>query len=120
MLVVTNTENEVLLQRRPSQGLWGGLWGFPECPEHEVGTLLEQLQIKTKPLSESTTLVPFRHTFTHFHLDITPVHVESKSIDSHVTENDRTLWYHPESTKDIGLTGPVTKILNMRESAKKD
>ena len=35
MIVVTNAENEVLLQRRPSQGLWGGLWGFPECSEQE-------------------------------------------------------------------------------------
>ena len=120
MLVVTNPENEVLLQRRQSQGLWGGLWGFPECPEHEVETLLDQLHIKAEPLSESATLITFRHTFTHFHLDITPVHVESKSTDSHVAENDQTLWYHPETTKDIGLTGPVTKILNMRASAKKD
>ena len=120
MLVVTNAENEVLLQRRPSQGLWGGLWGFPECSEHDVEAQLDQLQIQAEPVSESATLMPFRHTFTHFHLDITPVHVESKSIDSHVTENDQTLWYHPETTKDIGLTGPVTKILNMRESAKKD
>ena len=120
MLVVTNAENEVLLQRRPSQGLWGGLWGFPECSEHDVETQLDQLQIQAEPVSESATLMPFRHTFTHFHLDITPVHVESQSTVSHVAENDQRLWYHPETTKDIGLTGPVTKILNTRASAKKD
>ena len=120
MLVIANPENEILLQRRPSQGLWGGLWGFPECPEQEVQTMLQQLQIEENQILTMAELTPFRHTFTHFHLDITPVQVELQKAQPTVAETNQALWYHPEKTQDIGLTGPVTKIFKTRASATKD
>ncbi|MFT6437788.1 MAG: A/G-specific adenine glycosylase [Candidatus Azotimanducaceae bacterium] len=117
MLVVSNPDGELLLQRRPSQGLWGGLWSFPECDEQGVQLRLEGLQILEKQISKIEHQTPFRHTFTHFHLDITPVHVELHSSQHIIGESDKTLWYRSETSKDIGLTGPVTKILKLRKSA---
>jgi A/G-specific adenine glycosylase len=67
MLVVSNSNGELLLQRRPSQGLWGGLWSFPECDDQEVHLRLEGLQILESQISKIEHQTPFRHTFTHFH-----------------------------------------------------
>ena len=117
MLVVSNPRGELLLKKRPSQGLWGGLWSFPECKEQEVNNQLQMLQIEESQISTIKHQTPFRHTFTHFHLDITPVHVELRASQDAISETDITLWYRPETSKNIGLTGPVTKILKLRASA---
>lgn len=117
MLVVANPTGELLLQKRPSQGLWGGLWSFPECDIEEVYIQLQRLQIEEDQISTIEHQSPFRHTFTHFHLDITAVHVELHASQHMINESDTTLWYQSETSKDIGLTGPVTKILKLRESA---
>lgn len=49
--------NELLLQRRPEDGLLGGLWGFPQCQEQPSGR----------------TLATIRHAYTHVTLHLTPV-----------------------------------------------
>ena len=35
VLLLCNAAGEVLLQRRPPVGIWGGLWSFPEVPADE-------------------------------------------------------------------------------------
>jgi A/G-specific adenine glycosylase len=47
---------EVLLEKRPSAGIWGGLWCFPEAGKYSRGVRLE----------------PLEHGFTHFRLRIHP------------------------------------------------
>jgi len=117
MLVISGPQSEVLLQRRPSQGLWGGLWGFPECEQQEVETQLTNLQIVQQDITKIEQGTPFRHTFTHFHLDITPVHVQLRRTSTFISEPEQTHWDHWDTSKDIGLTGPVTKLLKIRKHA---
>jgi A/G-specific adenine glycosylase len=50
---------QVLLERRPSRGLWGGLWSFPER--------------RIFPSGRGTKLPPIEHGFTHFRLVAQPV-----------------------------------------------
>ena len=120
MLLIENEQGEFLLQKRPSTGLWGGLWSFPEVP-------LEQLQQTALAASlKSTTaplVLPFRHTFTHFHLDIRPIHVTYAQFHtlaglpglgnvtgpSAVSEPGSS-WYDPQAPQTVGLTRPVTRI----------
>jgi A/G-specific adenine glycosylase len=57
---VVREGGEVLLERRPGEGLWAGLWTFPERkPAH--------LRRPGVPLA------PFEHVFTHFRLQVRPV-----------------------------------------------
>ncbi|MFO6295512.1 NUDIX domain-containing protein [Pseudomonas aeruginosa] len=61
----------VLVSQRPPVGLWGGLFCFPQfAVEAELREWLAQRQIKADNL---TQLTAFRHTFSHFHLDIVPM-----------------------------------------------
>jgi len=107
MLVAQNAAGELFLKRRPTNGLWGGLWSFPECEPGDVPNMLDQLSIS----GELKDLPAFRHTFTHFHLDITPVHVTCESDRDNLGEPE-ALWYSIESPQSIGLTRPVTKIID--------
>jgi A/G-specific adenine glycosylase len=99
MLLVENPEGEFLLEKRPSSGLWGGLWSFPECDESGLP-------------KNHMCLGSFRHTFTHFHLDITPVHVKSDAYPENVSESGQQCWYDLDEPPEIGLTRPVTKLIN--------
>jgi A/G-specific adenine glycosylase len=131
MLLIENAQGEFLLQKRPSTGLWGGLWSFPEVTREQLeqaleGTLeqtLEQTMLADTPNSPPL-VAPFRHTFTHFHLDITPIHVTYAHIDAlaglpglgniaagqSAVHEAGSSWYDTRAPQAIGLTRPVTRI----------
>lgn len=105
MLIIENQDGEVFLEQRPTSGLWGGLWAFPECDHEALPDLLKPLDSKPETLAE------FRHTFTHFHLDITPVRCRVKALPQINEKPSR--WYSISEPDEIGLTRPVTKILGL-------
>lgn len=105
MLLIENEAGELLLEQRPTNGLWGGLWSFPEC-DHDG---LEQHTANYDSITQSETLAEFRHTFTHFHLDITPVKIRVRERQG-ITESNQQ-WYSIQNPEEIGLTRPVTKLL---------
>lgn len=70
MLLLLNG-NQVLLEKRPPSGIWGGLWSLPEVM---VGSdaqhvAMRQYGVVTEPMDTQPVL---SHTFTHFRLLITP------------------------------------------------
>lgn len=112
MLLLQNNQGDVLLQQRPPSGIWGGLWSLPEYAadsaenihqwcERQLGLIIENVQ--TQPV--------FRHTFSHFHLDITPIHCQVKSPANRVMEASNGVWYNTHQPKSLGLPAPVLKIL---------
>lgn len=79
-------------------------------------------------LSISQQLTTFRHTFSHFHLDITPILVEvnlqkkDKKLPLVAQENagnylssissKADYWYDFSQHNEIGLATPVKRILD--------
>jgi A/G-specific adenine glycosylase len=62
---------EILLEKRPDKGIWGGLWSFPECRPDQIS--VQQTQERYGMQAESLEGLPVLwHTFTHFKLEITP------------------------------------------------
>jgi len=108
-LMLSNTSQEILLEKRPSKGIWGGLWAFPQLTTlDEIMPWLNQHQLET---AEQITLwQPFRHTFTHFHLQIKPVHLV---IDQPVRDFDpeHYCWYRHDKNLALGLPTPVVALL---------
>jgi A/G-specific adenine glycosylase len=62
-------DHEVLLQRRPANGVWGGLWCLPELvPDADVRDVCRtRFGAEVTPLA---ALPPIAHVFTHFKLRI--------------------------------------------------
>ncbi|MEP6389815.1 MAG: A/G-specific adenine glycosylase [Halioglobus sp.] len=110
LLVMPGT-NEVLLEKRPDQGIWGGLWCFPEMDvdTQSIETwCLDRLQTTPTSLQQMT---PFRHTFSHYHLDISPVLVSIERASESIMETDARLWYNLRQPQNLGLAAPVVKLL---------
>jgi len=62
-----------------------------------------------------------RHTFSHFHLDISPVLATVKSLKNCVMEESEWVWYNnglkDERTKPVGgFPTPVIKLLKKHQN----
>jgi A/G-specific adenine glycosylase len=64
--------NDVLLEKRPPQGIWGGLWCLPQL-DNGKGAVPDYVRRNNVKVEQITDLGKFAHTFTHFKLHITPV-----------------------------------------------
>ena len=108
--MLENEQGEILLEKRPPTGVWGGLWSFPE---YSSGTELADW-IKTRAVLVSgtlTTLPQIRHSFSHFHLDITPVKAVIRDKADTIGDNEAYLWYAPEHGPEIGMAAPVKALM---------
>ena len=109
-LIVRSRQGDIWLEKRPSSGIWGGLWCFPEIDQPEAGNTHCLDLWGTAPASIAVQQ-DFRHTFSHYHLDITPVVVELDSNPQAVMEDTRQLWYNVRQPPQIGLAAPVASLL---------
>ncbi len=109
-LILRDRQGHVLLQQRPASGIWGGLWCFPELDSVEAAAPWCRDRLGREP---SATLPgsPFRHTFSHYHLDIQPLHVQLAIQPEAVMEASDQLWYNVQKPLEIGLAAPVARLL---------
>jgi len=113
MLILKNKNGEVLLQQRPPSGIWGGLWSLPEYSSKAKDDIKDWCQQQLGLVITDYEIEPvLRHTFSHFHLDITPVVSQVKSPANHVMEASNRVWYNTHQPESLGLPAPVLKILN--------
>ncbi len=94
--LVHKNGNDILLEKRASTGIWGGLWSFPET-ETLPNNSEENMQMLPK----------FTHTFTHFKLHIQPVLVQS--AEQAIMPN--SLWIGIDEAIEAAIPTPVRKIL---------
>ncbi|MEJ2308787.1 MAG: A/G-specific adenine glycosylase [Gammaproteobacteria bacterium] len=110
MLLIRNSRGELLLEKRPQQGIWGGLWSFPERElAEDIGEGCQALT-RQRP-ADSCALEPRRHTFSHYHLEIHPQLVTINNPASGVMDSDRLVWYKPVEIKTLGVAAPVARLL---------
>lgn len=100
--------DEVFLAQRPPVGLWGGLYCFPQFEtEAELRDWLARHGLADHGL---TQLTAFRHTFSHFHLDIVPMWLSVSSTTACMDEGT-ALWYNLAQPPGVGLAAPVERLL---------
>ncbi|OOF57333.1 A/G-specific adenine glycosylase [Rodentibacter myodis] len=124
--LILSQQGKVWLEQRKSVGLWGGLFCFPQFDSKEE--LLAYLA--TENIAYYQEWAGFRHTFSHFHLDIYPIYAEigNSAKQEHANLDWRKVmekpkeykpslssavkyWYDPENPEQIGLAQPVKNLL---------
>ncbi len=102
----------IFLQKRPTDGIWGGLWSLPEMINFANKKLINQFCRQQKfSLTDLRIGEKFRHTFSHFHLDILPVFITLQTKPRNRVENPEQIWYNLKQTQAIGLPAPIKKLL---------
>ena len=109
-LMITAKNGDIWLERRPPSGIWGGLWCFPElASEREAESwCLDQWG---HPPDKVIQWPSFRHTFSHYHLDIQPLQITLPTTPETVMEAGQQLWYNRCQPPQIGLAAPVASLL---------
>lgn len=109
-LIAQSSDGEILLQQRPNNGIWGGLWSFPEASNtDDIGDLCqEKLHITTISIRSLTKI---KHVFTHFKLDIYPHIVECEPNIKQIAENKNIAWYKISDALKLGLPAPVKSLI---------
>lgn len=108
-MLILRHGNDVLLQKRPSKGIWGGLWSLPEIDMQTIATeaVFTMFGLQVEPQEPMPVL---QHAFTHYKLDILPQPLEVVSKDTHALAPN-TLWLPIEEAVSAAIPTPVRKIL---------
>lgn len=112
MLIITDRNGDILLEKRPPTGIWSSLWVFPqiELETDPVAYCADKLQLKTEIVERWSG---YRHTFSHYHLDIEPVRLRVLKQPAAISESERQLWYNLRNPAVVGLAAPVVKLLQL-------
>jgi A/G-specific adenine glycosylase len=109
VMLVLRRGAEVLLQKRPAVGVWGGLWCFPE-----IGTDEDPAQIAARTygceVAPVERLGQLRHGFTHFTLDIEAVIGRVKRVVPRAAQPG-VMWMALDDATGAAVPVPVRKLL---------
>jgi A/G-specific adenine glycosylase len=108
MAVVILGDN-VLLERRPSAGIWGGLLALPEIPE---GVQIEAWAMRNLGVNQADAraLPTLVHAFTHFTLEIAPWRIDLPTAPRTLSE-PAWQWLALGQIDSAALPAPVRRIL---------
>ena len=112
MFLIEDDGGALLLEQRPPTGIWGGLWTPPErAPDYPVADMLRELGVEASANPHSRAMEPIQHTFTHFHLNIEPMHLQLPTRPALVRDAPDWLWYLPGQNQRVGLAAPAVKLI---------
>ena len=116
LLIIQSADNKLLLEKRPPSGVWPGLWSLPECPPSEdLGDWCRRrIGIQVKRIH---CLTSFRHSFSHYHLDIEPVLIVPGRLHTLVQDHTTLAWHGLDALTDLGLPAPVSRLITTLQHA---
>jgi len=100
--------NDILLEKRPGSGIWGGLWCPPQF-EDEIAAQ-EWFGRTGMEAKGGERLEAFTHTFTHFKLHITPLKIQLARKPLRV-EQAGSVWLDVGEALGAAIPTPVRKVL---------
>ncbi|WP_413726593.1 A/G-specific adenine glycosylase [Sodalis sp. RH16] len=106
--LLLQSDQRIWLEQRPAVGLWGGLFCFPQFSRRE--DLALWLERRGMDIQRGEQMVAFRHTFSHFHLDIVPLRMDLTDMQGCMDEG-AGLWYNLAQPPSVGLAAPVERLL---------
>jgi len=100
---------EVLLERRPPSGIWGGMWSLPELED----AARARAHCRTSygcGIATPRALAPLVHGFTHFKLTIQPLlcQVEKRTQAARAPGQ---IWLSLEEARGAAIPVPVRRLI---------
>ncbi|MFO1395454.1 MAG: A/G-specific adenine glycosylase [Burkholderiales bacterium] len=108
-VLVIERSGEILFEKRPPLGIWGGLWSLPECAvdEDPAGVIAARFGARA---SIGETLAPIAHGFTHFGLTMHPVRMRAAQWPASASAPG-TSWLTPADALAAALPAPIRKLV---------
>lgn len=101
-------DNDILLEKRPGSGIWGGLWCPPQFDDEAAAR--DWFASNNMEARGGERLATFTHTFTHFKLHITPLRVDLVRNPLRV-EQAGSVWLDVGEALGAAIPTPVRSVL---------
>ncbi len=101
--------NDILLEKRPGNGIWGGLWCPPQFDDE--ASARDWFMRNGMVASDGERLATFSHTFTHFKLHITPLKIRLLRKPLRAAQAG-SVWLDVEEALRAAIPTPVRSMLN--------
>ena len=106
--IVLLHQGSVLLERRPSAGIWGGLWAFPELESGLPKVFCRN--VLGCEVKQTQRLAEIEHGFTHFKLRVQPFRCTVRKILPRAEAPGR-VWLDVDDAISAAVPAPVKKLL---------
>ena len=107
LLLVRN--GEVLLEKRPPSGIWGGLWSLPELADAADARAHCRANYGCI-IAAPRAIAPLTHGFTHFKLQIQPLLCQVRKFVPAAHEPGQ-IWLSLEEAHGAAIPVPVRKLI---------
>lgn len=108
-MLVLQHAGEILLEKRPASGIWGGLWCFPEMTTDEPVEQACRRRFGAR-VGAVAAMPAVQHGFTHFSLTIQPQRVRVSRFEPRAGEPG-TIWLSVDDAQAAAVPAPVKRIL---------
>lgn len=109
VMLILRRGDEIMLEKRPATGIWGGLWSFPEIEMESDLTAHVSAKLGMEVEAEKP-LTTLSHAFTHFKLHIQPQPLRVVSVHSKTREAGQ-IWLSIDDAIGAAIPTPVRKLL---------
>lgn len=114
-LWLEDPHERVLLERRPSTGVWASLWSVP-IVDMDAAAVEAWMQAHVEPPAAPAEARPvIAHGFSHYRLDLHPLRWRGVRITPRVAENADLRWIARDALADVGLPAPVRRLLESND-----
>ncbi|HVB83620.1 MAG TPA: A/G-specific adenine glycosylase [Rhodanobacteraceae bacterium] len=110
LLLLRDRSGRILLERRDGAGVWSGLWSLPHADDADAARALAARHAVIDAAREQA-LAPFRHSFSHYHLQASPLLLDGAEPHRGVAEAPTLRWALPQHALAFGLPAPVRRLL---------
>ncbi len=107
LMLLLLDRGELMLEKRPARGIWGGLWSLPELAPDADPAAFCHAHFGFTPLAQQA-LPGFSHSFTHFKLHIQPIQLQ---LAPRQTSRPGQTWLTPADALNAALPAPVRKLV---------
>lgn len=108
-MLMLEAAGEVLFEKRPATGIWGGLWSLPELAldADVAAACLARYAVAVVAIE---ALASIEHAFTHYRLTIHPlrVRIAQRALQAQAPGH---VWLTPADALGAALPAPVKRLL---------
>ena len=101
---------QLMMEKRPAPGIWGGLWSFPEIDvaDNAMHACRSQFGAEVRAIDQMT---PIEHGFTHFSLTISPLWCRVGQRQPQAEMPGRA-WVGLDEAMEYPIPVPVRKLVS--------
>ena len=102
MFLWISQNDAILLQKRPSPGIWGALWCLPQVAED------------SPLLTDAKLHGEFSHQFTHYKLHAQIWQISAEQYDVNLRQAAPEIWAKPSELAMLGLPAPLKSYFELK------